>query len=551
MPGSPRSRLLLEVAAVAVLMTAATALRWWVFETGRSDFDSDEAITSLMAKDIWLGRDFPVFFSGQTYGGSLESYFTALFFAARGRSDVAGVRLAGVALMVAGFSLYYAFIRWAAGRGAALMALALLVCAPGYFTVWSVKQRGGYLLLPILSIAIWWSALALDEAMERATSVGLPLRKWIVALGAILGLAVGLGWWTHRSVISALGALALMGAWRSALRWRRGQRIQTLSVWAIPSCAAGFLIGYAPVLWFIARGGRPRIPFQLADAGQVRQNARVLLEDLMPALLGAPVADGGLPKSLVLLTALAATVAVAGCSLAVRRARTTAIPRQRNAACVLLFSAAIACVAMVFNEFTRFVGGDPRHLIVVVYVLAAAIALGWAGSGDGYGRLGRKRRWPAFGATGLLAVYGLSTTIALSPDPLNDRYIPKRYEPLIDFLTSRQARACYWMDGNLGRGYWDAEILTFYRDERIVFAAPQPVTRLPRHAEFARLHQRPAVWVSRFPADLVAQYSAAFFRHPLEIHDLGEFRVTFSDETERMYEVVYRLVQEPWYHPRQ
>ena len=39
--------------------------------------DSDEAVTGLMAQHILSGSDFPVFFAGQNYMGSLEQYIQA------------------------------------------------------------------------------------------------------------------------------------------------------------------------------------------------------------------------------------------------------------------------------------------------------------------------------------------------------------------------------------------------------------------------------------------------------------------------------------------
>lgn len=64
---------------------ATVALRAYLIPIERMPFDSDEAIFLLMARHILAGER-PLFFYGEAYGGSADSYLTALFYALLGNS---------------------------------------------------------------------------------------------------------------------------------------------------------------------------------------------------------------------------------------------------------------------------------------------------------------------------------------------------------------------------------------------------------------------------------------------------------------------------------
>ena len=58
---------------------AAVALRLYLIPLKQMPFASDEAIFLLMSRHILAGER-PLFFYGEAYGGSSDSYFTALFY---------------------------------------------------------------------------------------------------------------------------------------------------------------------------------------------------------------------------------------------------------------------------------------------------------------------------------------------------------------------------------------------------------------------------------------------------------------------------------------
>src|SRR4051794_15446394 len=66
-----RSRVL--TAAIVVAISAGIGLRAWALGSFLGTPDADEAMWTLMARHIRHG-EFPVYFWGQSYGGTIEMY---------------------------------------------------------------------------------------------------------------------------------------------------------------------------------------------------------------------------------------------------------------------------------------------------------------------------------------------------------------------------------------------------------------------------------------------------------------------------------------------
>ena len=75
MSASSASRWTLLVLALAAA-ALGIALRAWILRSHLGALDADEAVVGLQAKAILHGT-FPVFFPGQGYGGTQESFLTA------------------------------------------------------------------------------------------------------------------------------------------------------------------------------------------------------------------------------------------------------------------------------------------------------------------------------------------------------------------------------------------------------------------------------------------------------------------------------------------
>ena len=117
--------------------------------------DADESIVGLMAKHMMEGKDFPVFFYGQSYGlALLEAGTAAIFFALFGVSTVS-LKAAMLLLWGSGWLIFVMAVARLGGRRAAWIAGLLLILCPAW-GAWSMKARGGYLTAFILSsLALW------------------------------------------------------------------------------------------------------------------------------------------------------------------------------------------------------------------------------------------------------------------------------------------------------------------------------------------------------------------------------------------------------------
>ena len=91
-PSPWRSRLKAHpwpVLATVGAFVAAAGLKLYILPMARMPFDSDEAILLLMARHILQGER-PLFFYGEAYGGSFDSFLIAFFYRLLGDTVVVG-----------------------------------------------------------------------------------------------------------------------------------------------------------------------------------------------------------------------------------------------------------------------------------------------------------------------------------------------------------------------------------------------------------------------------------------------------------------------------
>ena len=229
---------ILIAAGLAAAGAAARLGGAWCYRYGENP---DYGIVALMAKHMAEGSDFPVFFYGQAYMGSLEPAVSALMCRILGFSGLAvclGTALVGILLL----PVVYLWARDAGGRIAATAALAYAALGPeGYFHYQS-SPRGGYAVTLLLgSLIVWLSCrLAVREKVDPPRAGELAERIFL------LGLLAGLGFWSHMLILAAIltaGAVLLAGLKRRAF---------SLPVWAgVP----GFLLGSLPFWLWNARHG--------------------------------------------------------------------------------------------------------------------------------------------------------------------------------------------------------------------------------------------------------------------------------------------------------
>lgn len=206
---------------------AALTLRAVFISRQAGGLDADNVTVGLMARHILEGRQY-AFFWGQAYLGSFEAYLAAFYFAVLGSGDIA-LQLAPFTTTL-GFLASACRLAWDLG-GARVAGLTLALLALGSLdvTLWTITPRGGYPAMVALGTLVLLLATRLTGRPGPAET-----RRWIV-----LGLAAGVGLWTHLLIgvyfVAVAGHLVLA----------RRLRLATPGPWW---GAAFFLVGSLP-LW--------------------------------------------------------------------------------------------------------------------------------------------------------------------------------------------------------------------------------------------------------------------------------------------------------------
>lgn len=209
----------IAIALIAALL-GLVCLRSWVFLFfPHSHMDSDQAVFGIMAKDIALGRAYPLFMYGQRYMLAIGSWLCAPLFLAFGISVVT-LKLPMFLMNIASVGMLWIALRRELDRwGTALAILPFAACS---VVVASrlVEHQGGN-IEPIFFLVL---AFLLRER---------PL---------LLGLVLGIAFLNREFAPIGLVALVLMDAWAGCLR-------ATYKRYLIAGAVAG---GVAVLVRFIA-----------------------------------------------------------------------------------------------------------------------------------------------------------------------------------------------------------------------------------------------------------------------------------------------------------
>jgi hypothetical protein len=377
--------LLLAAALAALGVGVRVAGAWWYAYSSNPDY----GVVVLMVRNVVRGIDFPVFFYGQPYMGSLEPLVSAGLALLFGPSPF--VICLGTSLVALGLAAaVYRLALRVAGHLAALLATALcLIGPPGYFHYLS-SPRGGYALGLLLTILLLHEAVFL-RVQETPRRHRLSLRF------LVLGLLGGLGFWNFWLTLPALATAGLL------IAWRLKGRLFSWRIW-LPG-ATGFYIGSLPWWVWNARHDWASLNAAPAAAG-VRASAaalRNLLTVKLPGLIGAVdlLPSRGAQACVHLLVLFLALLPLAAVGLDLRRE--TDRPLRRLTAAVLLYTG-LFTLAFTLSSFGAI--RTSRYLLPLAPVFAV-----WAGCGvaccfDGFraGGGGRRGRAFALGLPGALAV---------------------------------------------------------------------------------------------------------------------------------------------------
>jgi 4-amino-4-deoxy-L-arabinose transferase-like glycosyltransferase len=223
-------------AAVVAGIALGVALRVYVLTHRGGGFDSDEAVTGLMARHLLSDPlHHQTFYWGTNYGGTLEAMVAAIPMALFGSSIVV-LKLTQVVWQAAAAILVWRIGRRLIDERAGVVAGVIAWIWPSMTVYWSTKARGFYGALAVLGLTLLLCALRLAERPDSRAD-------WFVAGGA-----AGLGWWTNPQIVY----LAVPAGIWLVIRNRRAplQALRSRAwLWAIP---AG-LAGVAPWLYWNVR----------------------------------------------------------------------------------------------------------------------------------------------------------------------------------------------------------------------------------------------------------------------------------------------------------
>ncbi|WP_200209608.1 DUF423 domain-containing protein [Micromonospora coerulea] len=246
-PGAPR-RLRLPVLLTLLVVRAGVGYRLVLLLADAPPTNSDEATMGLAALHIARGQDFPVWFHGQAYMGTLEAYLAAPLLALTGPSVLA-LRLPTLVLYALFLLLTWRLTRRLGGdRWFALLVVGFLAFGSDRIVKNQLIAGGGYPELNPAGVAL--ALLTLDLCAGRA---GARLPRW-----AAWGLISGLMLWVDPLLLPYIGGTGVV-----LVAWRRRELAGRAGIVTV----AATLLGAAPMLLDSLRHGRDPFTAVLTASG--------------------------------------------------------------------------------------------------------------------------------------------------------------------------------------------------------------------------------------------------------------------------------------------
>jgi hypothetical protein len=495
---------------------AGLAYRIWLLVAGTPPTNSDEAVMGLAALHILRGHDFPVFFYGQQYMGTLEAYLAVPFFAVFGPSTLA-LRVPTLLCYVAFVALMYALTRRLYPPWLATVTVGLLALGADRVVKDQLIAAGGYPeLLPA-------GALLVLLTVRLASGPS----RWRLATFAAWGLIAGLLVWDDLLIAPYLLAAGLLLA---GACWRE------LCGWAGLALGVAALAGMAPLIVASARApaGQGPLATYLAMAAGFPAPLGARLDGAL--LTGVPLAGGLCPPGACgpaqrwWGVAFPVLLLVAGV-LAVRRlAGPTARPPQmrraqrvRQAARLALVAAAVLTIVLYGrNPSAAYTPTESaRYLSCLQISTPAALWPLWLAAT-------RVRPVPvrvaAAGALAAVVALMLVATGALVARMPTYRTAERQALALTDRLEQMGVRHVY-------SKYWTCYRITFDSTERVVCATITAqlwsgLDRYPPYPDAAAADPRPA-YVAPVDDPLDGELRAYFDREgvPVTVTEVAGYRI--------------------------
>nr|BBH93163.1 hypothetical protein KTA_13620 [Thermogemmatispora argillosa] len=259
-------------------LALALAVRLFLAIRHNPVIEGDEALTGIQAENILRG-EWPIYYYGQPYMGSLEAYIIALFFA------IAGPSVLVLRIAMTCTSLLLVWLTWGCGEALAdeaglragprrlfvTVATAIAALPPLYDTVLELRSYGGYTEAMIVMLWLLWATLRLTQRWRQGASRHELAWRW-----AGIGLLIGLGLWIDPLIVYALATMTL---WLAAFLWQsrprqpgKGEKHQPASepqtrlkegLLAAPVALPSLLLGLGPALIYGAQHNWANVLYML------------------------------------------------------------------------------------------------------------------------------------------------------------------------------------------------------------------------------------------------------------------------------------------------
>lgn len=212
-----------------VLGVLGVGFRAWLIARDAPLTNSDEATIGLAALHIWRGEDFPVYFYGQHYMGTIEAYLAAPLVGLLGPTTLA-LRLPTLALFALFLFLLYALSKRLYSPWVGVATVGLLALGSDRIVKNQLIAGGGYPETSPMVVALLLGVLMVAKYPDRR-------RPWV--MGGI-GLLTGLIVWNHWLPLPylAVASVMLVVFCRKQLASRAGVAL-----------SAGLVIGAFPLIW--------------------------------------------------------------------------------------------------------------------------------------------------------------------------------------------------------------------------------------------------------------------------------------------------------------
>ena len=470
-------RLSAAIVVLAVLFRSAFLVLWPLVA-----FDSDQAVTGLMAKHLAELRAFPVFYYGQNYMLAIEAWLAAPVFAVAGVS-VTGLRLPLLAINIAiALLLLRGLVRETGLRPAVALVPTLLfaLAAPGV-TARLLDANGGN-VEPLLYVLLLWMTRHRPRWCGFIFAIGFLQREFLLyGFVALLSLDAA-----RRTLFTRDGFLRRAIMLRTAaVTWLTVQWLKSISSAAGPGTTVMDVYRPHDNLTELTS----RICFDLrAVPGGILQ----LATEHWPMLFGVvrqPVLDFGVDTTamqgvrggawLLALALLLPTIVIAGTLLRERCWR-----REYDFCAYLVLTALLSCAGYILGRCGQ-VGAGGLMRYEMLSLLGAAGLGAWALK---TGTTWTRRVWIALGAA-IVAVSVVSHVTILAEYLTHPPASPK-------LLIARQleARGIRYATSD----YWMAYAVTFLTREQTKIASTDLV-RIREYNRLADQHPAETTHISREP----------------------------------------------------